>query len=136
MKLRVFLGIFLLIILTACSASAQTVVSDKAIFYGEGEYWKVKYIFNSELYDDEKVNWVELELKDLELSEEDINKIDIEIESRDSLITGNVGEMETKIEGNVISFLIGTVNFETYKEDKFKITIKFKDKQDVIKLKL
>ena len=42
--------------------------------------------------------------------------------------------METKIEGNVISFIIGTVNFETYEEDEFKITIKFKDKQDVIKL--
>lgn len=44
--------------------------------------------------------------------------------------------MVTKIKGNVISFLVGTVNVETYKEDKYKITIKFKDKKDVIKLQL
>ena len=39
------------------------------------------------------------------------------------------------MKGNIISFLVGTVNLETYEEDEYKITIKFKDKQDVIKLK-
>jgi hypothetical protein len=136
MKLRVLFGIFLILILTACSSTTQTVVSDKVIFYGEGEYWNVSYIYNPELYDEKKVNWVEIELKDLELSQEDTNNIDIEIDSRDGLITGNVGNMETKIEGNVISFLVGTVNFETYEEDEYKITIQFKDKQDVIKLQI
>lgn len=136
MKLRVFFGISVFIILTACSSTKQTVVTDEAIFYGEGEYWNVKYIFNPELYNEKKVNWVEIELKDLELSEIDIKEIDIELASRDGLITGNVGDMKTKIEGNVIEFLVGTVNFETYKEDEYKITINFKDKQDVIKLQL
>ena len=54
----------------------------------------------------------------------------------DGLLTGNVGGMKTKVKGNVISFLVGTVNFETYKEDEYKITIKFKDKKDVVKLQL
>ncbi|MFT9597070.1 hypothetical protein [Mesobacillus sp.] len=134
MKLRVLFAIFLIIILTACSSNSQTVVSDEVIFYGEGEYWNVSYIYNPELYDEKKVNWVEIESKDIELSQEDIQNIDIEFESSDGLITGNVGDMETKIEGNVISFLVGTVNFETYEEDEYKLTIKFKDKQDVIKL--
>ena len=135
MKLRVLFAIFLIIILTACSSNSQTVVSDEVIFYGEGEYWNVSYIYNPELYDEKKVNWVKIESKDIELSQEDIQNIDIEFESSDGLITGNVGDMETKIEGNVISFLVGTVNFETYEEDEYKLTIKFKDKQDVIKLK-
>ncbi|MGE7921517.1 hypothetical protein ACQKM9_21680 [Viridibacillus sp. NPDC093762] len=136
MKLRVFFGIFLIISLTACSSTKQTVIADEVIFYGEGEHWNVKYIYNPELYDEKKVNWVEIELKDLELSQGDLYDIDIEFESRDGLITGNVGGMKTKIKGNVISFLVGTVNFETYKEDEYKIRIKFKDKQDVIRLQL
>lgn len=134
MKLRVLFAIFLIIILTACSSTTQTVVSDEVIFYGEGEYWNVSYIYDPVLYDEKKVNWVEIESKDIELSQQDIKNIDIEFESSDGLITGNVGDMKTKIEGNVISFLVGTVNFETYEEDEYKLTIKFKDKQDVIKL--
>ncbi|WP_102346002.1 hypothetical protein [Bacillus sp. Marseille-P3661] len=136
MKLRVLFGIILIIILTACSSTTQTVVSDEVIFYGEGKYWNVSYIYNPELYDEKKVNWVEIELKDLKLSQEDINHIDIEFESSEGLITGNVGDMETKIKGNVISLLVGTVNFDTYEEDEYKITIKFKDKQDIIKLQI
>lgn len=50
------------------------------------------------------------------------------------MLTGNLGNMETKIDGNVISFLVGTVNFETFEDDKYKITIKLKDKKDIIKL--
>lgn len=136
MKLRVLFGILLILILTACSSTTQTVVSDEVIFYGEGEYWKVSYIYNSGLYEEKKVNWVEIETKDFELSQEEIDNIDIEFEGRDGLITGNVGEMEKKIEGDAISFLVGTVNFETYEEDKYKITVNFKDKHDVIKLQI
>lgn len=134
MKLRLLFGIFLLISLTACSSSKQTDITDEVIFYGEGEYWNVKYIYNPELYVEKRVNWVEMELKDLKLSQGDLFNIDIEFEGRDGLITGNVGDMKTKIKGNVISFLVGTVNVETYKEDKYKIKIKFKDTQDVIRL--
>lgn len=136
MKLRVLFGIFLIISLSACSPNEQTVIADEVIFYGEGEHWNVSYIYNPELYDEKKVNWVEIELKDLVLSQEDLYNIDIEFEGRGGIITGNVGEMETKIKGNVVSFLVGTVNFETYKEDEYKITIKFEDKKDVVKLQL
>lgn len=134
MKLKVLFSIFLIIVLAACSSTAQKVVSDEVIFYGEGKYWNVSYIYNPALYEEKKVNWVEIESKEIELSQEDINKIDIELEGNDGLITGNVEDMKMKIEGNTISFLVGTVNMETYEEDEYKITIKFKDKLDRIKL--
>jgi len=67
-------------------------------------------------------------LKNLELSQEDLHNIDINFEGRDGLITGNVGTL--------FYFLVGTVNNETYQEDEYKIKIKFKDKQDVIRLQL
>ncbi|MBS4219036.1 hypothetical protein KHA96_11985 [Bacillus sp. FJAT-49711] len=134
MKLRALFGIFLVVISTACSSTKQTVVSDKVIYFGEGDYWNAAYIYNPELYDDKKVNWVEIEFKDSVLSQEDLTSIDIEIESRDGLLTGNAGNMETKMEGNIISLLVGTINFDTYEEDEYKITIMFKDKQDIIKL--
>lgn len=136
MKLKGFFGMILILTLTACSLTKQTVVADEVIFYGEGAYWNVKYIYNPELYEDKKVNWVEVELKDLELSQDDLSTIDIEFEGRDGVITGNVGDMITKINENVITFLVGTVNTETYKEDEYKITIKFKDQQDVIRMRL
>ncbi|MCY9547867.1 hypothetical protein [Lysinibacillus xylanilyticus] len=136
MKLKVLFGIFLIISLTACSSTKQSDIAEEVIFYGEGEHWNVKYIYNPELYDEKKVNWVEIELKNLELSQEDLHNIDINFEGRDGLITGNVGDMVTKIKGNIISFLVGTVNNETYQEDEYKIKIKFKDKQDVIRLQL
>ncbi|MCE7793822.1 hypothetical protein K8O68_15605 [Salipaludibacillus sp. CUR1] len=136
MKGRVLFGIFLIIISTACSSPAQTIVSKEVVFYGEGDYWNVSYIFNPELYEEKKVNWVEIESKELEFSQADINNIDIKFESRDGLITGNVGDMETSIEDNVISFLVGSVNLESYEQDQYKITIIFKDKQDFIKLQM
>ncbi|MDN4608560.1 hypothetical protein [Sporosarcina highlanderae] len=117
------------------SIGNTSIEGDEIIFYGEGVYWNVRYIYNPELYAEKMVNWVEIELRNSELSPEDLNNIDIEFEGRDGVITGNVGGMVTKIQDNVISFLVGTVNNETYKEDKYKITIKFNDQQDVIKLK-
>ena len=75
-------------------------------------------------------------MKDLVLSQEDLYNIDIEFEGRGGIITGNVGDMETKIKGSVVSFLVGTVNFETYKEDEYKITIKLEDTKDIVKLQL
>ena len=74
---------------------------------------------------------MEIEWKDSELSQKEIDSIDIEIESREGLLAGNLGNMKTKMEGN-LSFLVGTIHSETYEEDKYKITIKFNDKQDVI----
>lgn len=117
------------------SVGNTSIEGDELIFYGEGAHWNVKYVYNPELYDEKHVNWVEIELRDSELSQEDLNSIDIKFESRDGVITGNVGGMVTKIQDNVVSFLVGTVNFETFKADKYKIKIKFNGQQDVIELK-
>ncbi|KAB2334427.1 hypothetical protein F7731_14520 [Cytobacillus depressus] len=136
MKANAILGVFLIIILSACSSSSQTVVTNETIFQGEGKYWTVKYIYNPERYEEKKVNWIEIHLKGSKLSEDDLKNIDIELETRDGLITGNVGDMVTKINGNSILFLVGTVNNVTYKEDEYKITIKFGYKTDVIKLQV
>ena len=136
MKFKVLLAIVLIIILTACTSAKQTVVSDEVIFYGEGDDWNVLYIYDPELYEEKKVNWMEIEWKDSELSQKEIDSIDIEIESREGLLAGNLGNMKTKLEGHVISFLVGTIHSETYEEDEYKITIKFKDKKDVIKLRI
>ena len=136
MKFKVLLGILLIMILTACSSSTQTVVSEEVIFYGEGDDWNVRYIYNPEFYEKKKVNWFEIEWKDSELSQKDIDRIDIEIESSEGLLSGNLGNMKTKMEGHVISFLVGTIHSETYEEDEYKITIKFNDKQDIIMLRL
>ena len=136
MKFKVLLGILLIMILTACSSSTQTVVSEEVIFYGEGDDWNVRYIYNPESYEKKKVNWMEIEWKGSELSQKDIDRIDIEIESSEGLLSGNLGNMKTKMEGHVISFLVGTIHSETYEEDEYKITIKFKDKQDIIMLRL
>ena len=88
MKFKVLLGIVLIIILTACTSAKQTVVSDEVIFYGEGDDWNVRYIYNPELYEEKKVNWMEIEWKDSELFQKDIDRIDIEIESREGGMYG------------------------------------------------
>lgn len=127
---------FTIIILTACSSSTQTVVSDEVTFYVEGEYWNVSYIYKPEMYDERKVNWVHMEMKDLDLSKEDINNIGIEFKSRDGLITGKIGDMKTKVEDDVVSFLVGTVNSVTYEEDEYQIVIRFQGKQDKVNLQI
>ncbi len=119
--------------LTACAS--QTVVTEEVLFKGEGQFWNATYIYNPDLENGKGVNWIEIDYIEDESSNLDVNKIDIELESRDGLITGNIGQMENRIEGNTISFLVGTVNEETYIEDEYKLIIKFNDEQDVIKLK-
>jgi len=49
MKQKVLFGIFLIISLTACSSTKQTDIAEEVNFYGEGEHWNVKYIYNPEL---------------------------------------------------------------------------------------
>ena len=106
MKLKVLFSIFLynVRLLTACSSTTQNVVSDEVIFYGEGKYWNVSYIYNPELYEEKKVNWVEIELKDLELSQEDINNIDIEFEGNYGLITGMLEIWRQKLKVTLFPF--------------------------------
>lgn len=133
MKKRNILFLFIFILLTACSS--QTIVTDEVAFVGEGKYWNAKYIYDARLYDEKHISWVEIAFKEEGEFDFDINDIDIEFKSRDSSITGKVGDMETKIDKNKISFLVGTVNVETYKEDKYELTVKFKEQKDVVKLK-
>ncbi len=134
MKKKIILFILLVLMLSACSS--KTMISEEVVFEGEGKLWNVKYYFNPEQYDEKKVNWVQLYYKGSELTEADLVNIEIELEGRDGVITGNLGDMETKIEGDRISFLVGTVNGNTYQEDDYKITITFKNERDVIKLEL
>ena len=60
----------------------------------------------------------------------------MEFKGTDGTLIGNLGEMKTKVEKNTISFLVGTINRTTYKEDEYELTIRTNDKKDVIKLKL
>jgi len=134
LKKRNILFLFIFILLAACSSNS--IVTDEVAFVGEGKYWKAKYIYNAKLYDEKHISWVELTFKEEVEFDFDINDIDIEFKSRDSFITGKVGDMETKIDKNKISFLVGTVNVETYKEDIYELTVKFMEQKDVIKLKV
>lgn len=136
MKKRHSLFLFIIILLVSCSSSSQTSVSDEVAFVGKGDNWDAKYIYNAKLYNEKHINWVELKYKDENKTDFSIDYIDIEIKSRDSTITGNVGDMETKIDKHTIIFMVGTVNKETYKEDEFVLTIKYKGERDVIKLKV
>ncbi|MFC4411409.1 hypothetical protein ACFOZY_13350 [Chungangia koreensis] len=130
------IGFVLLFLLAACSPPVQTVPMEKVIFSGEGDEWKIEYQYDPAEYAEKKVNWVQLEPKTLDVSNIDLSDMDIEFKSRDGVITGNVGGMKTKIEENTISFLVGTVNFDTYEEDEFQFTVIYKDQRDDIKLKL
>lgn len=135
MKIRKLFSFLLLFILAACSSDSRTVVSDEAAFHGEGDYWNVKYTYDAKLYKDKKISWVDIEMKDSRLTKGDLDNIEIQLESRDGTISGNLGEMAAKIKGNAVSFLVGTVNSTVYTEDEFQITVNYKEKQDVIKLK-
>ncbi|WHY17326.1 hypothetical protein QNH28_17655 [Paenibacillus sp. G2S3] len=90
MKKRNILFLFIFILLAACSS--QTIVTDEVAFVGEGKYWNVKYIYNAKLYDEKHVSWVEIAYKEEGEIDFDLNEIDIEFKSRDSFITGNLGE--------------------------------------------
>lgn len=57
-------------LLTACTSSTQTSVSEETVFEGEGKYWYVKYIYNPDLYNEKFINWVELDDKGKEFKNE------------------------------------------------------------------
>lgn len=128
------IGFVLLFLLAACSA--QTAPTEKVTFSGEGDEWKVKYLYDPAEYSEKMQSWVELEPKGLHVSEIDLSDLAIEFKGRDGLLSGNLGDMVTNIEENKISFLVGTVNFETYEEDEYKFTVFYKDQRDDIKLKM
>ena len=131
-----FIYILFLFILTACTTPTQTPISDEVTFVGKGDYWSAKYIFNQDLYNKKHINWIEIEYIGKEPFQLNLHDIDIEFKGTDGTLTGNLGEMKTKVEKNTISFLVGTINRETYKEDEYELTISTNDKKDVIKLKL
>lgn len=133
-RLLIILCSFILI--SACNL--DTVVKDSVEFSGEGKYWRAKYIYDEKMYRDKKVNWIEMQYKDTHGSNSNLNlnDIDIQLKSRDGVIKGNLGKMHVQVIGNVIKFLVGTVNTTTYKEDRFELRVKFLDKEDVVKLRV
>lgn len=107
-------------------------------FSGEGKYWMATYIFDSNRYEKDHVNYFKLVSKEKDILTP-IDNIDIEIISDYGLITGNIGNMEVDETINEngfqeITFLIGTVNKYTFLEDKYKLHMEFEDKTDKINL--
>jgi len=123
MKKYLFMFLIFAVPLSACSEE-KTLVTEVAHFKGEGAYWEAVYTYDNNLYEDKKVGWVELKnkLKD-QLSEDDLDQVHIELKSRDTTSKGNLGEMETRLNGNSVKFLVGTINFKTYYEDDFELTL-------------
>lgn len=129
---RLILCVLLTTLLMACNT--QTLVQGVVDFKGAGKYWEAKYTYDSELYNEKHINWIEIVYKGDEKNF-NLNNIDIEIRGRDGVLTGNLGEMETKVNNNAIVFLVGTINSETYKEDKYQLRINFNGKRDVLELR-
>jgi hypothetical protein len=122
-----------ILLLVACKSEevTQKPIHDKKSFIGSGQDWKAEYLYNA----DYNSNWIELNyIGDLK-EDFDLNQIDIEIESRDTITKGNMGDMETKVDKNKITFLVGTINREMYITDAFELRIKHKENRDTIILK-
>ena len=135
LRYKVLSIILLLLFLTGCTTPSQTPVTSEVTYTGKGSYWAVNFTFNPTLYEDKRVNWVEIVYLDGDLMDLELSSIEIEFRSREGVITGNIGDMYTKVTKNSISFLVGTVNRESYLEDQHELIIKFNEKVDKIKLK-
>lgn len=88
---------------------------------------KAEYVYRPELYQKKKVDWVYMTYKEQQLPP--LTAISIVRKSRDGTIRGDLQAMDTKTQGNTIGFLIGTVNSETYSEDKYQLTVNYGGKQ-------
>ncbi|MBP1932078.1 hypothetical protein [Ammoniphilus resinae] len=130
---RLLLFLFSCLFITACSS---TTVSDGVVEYsGDGKDWTAKYIYDADLYEEKKVNWVELEYKHQQEPLPELKGVHIELESREGILEGNLADMVVETEGNKIRFLVGTINRTMNKEDKIKLNLEFSDKKDKIVLK-
>jgi len=124
--------LFSCLFITACSS---TPVSDGVQeFSGEGKVWKAKYLYDTKLYEEKKVSWVELELKQQGEPLPELKEVHIEMESREGTLEGKLGDMVVETEENKIRFLVGTINRAMNKEDKIKLNIEFLDNKDKIVL--
>lgn len=75
--------------------------------------------------------------KEIQLTPEQLKYITVEIQTSDGdTVTGNVKAMMNKLDDNAVSFLVGTLNDRTCKEDVFKMKIIYKNEEEVLNLKM
>jgi len=129
----IFFTILFTILLVACNSEdgVQEPIQGKQSYIGSGQEWDAEYLYDSEY----NSNWIELYYNGSLEEDFNLSEIDIEIESRDTLNKGNLGDMETKAENNKITFLVGTINREMFINDEFELRIYHKGRQDKIILK-
>ncbi|MGN8235165.1 hypothetical protein ACTHAL_004183 [Priestia flexa] len=121
---KVLLVAFVFICIVGCSLGGKTEVEGQAVFSDEGKEWSAEYIYDHKLYQERKTNWVTLEPKEIQLTPEQLKYITVEIQTSDGdTVTGNVKAMMNKLDDNAVSFLVGTLNDRTCKEDVFKMKI-------------
>ncbi|WP_226638884.1 hypothetical protein [Priestia flexa] len=134
---KVLLVAFVFICIVGCSLGGKTEVEGQAVFSDEGKEWSAEYIFDHKLYQERKTNWVTLEPKEIQLTPEQLKYITVEIQTSDGdMVTGNVKAMMNKLDDNAVSFLVGTLNDRTCKEDVFKMKIIYKNEEEVLNLKM
>ncbi|MBY6087378.1 hypothetical protein [Priestia flexa] len=134
---KVLLVAFVFICIVGCSFGGKTEVEGQAVFSDEGKEWSAEYIYDHKLYQERKTNWVTLEPKEIQLTPEQLKYITVEIQTSDGdTVTGNVKAMMNKLDDNVVSFLVGTLNDRTCKEDVFKMKIIYKNEEEVLNLKM
>ncbi|MCP1189471.1 hypothetical protein ABEP17_08515 [Priestia flexa] len=134
---KVLLVAFVFICIVGCSLGGKTEVEGQAVFSDEGKEWSAEYIYDHKLYQERKTNWVTLEPKEIQLTPEQLKYITVEIQTSDGdMVTGNVKAMMNKLDDNAVSFLVGTLNDRTCKEDVFKMKIIYKNEEEVLNLKM
>ncbi|AQX54716.1 hypothetical protein A2U94_14875 [Bacillus sp. VT 712] len=134
---KVLLVAFVFICIVGCSLGGKTEVEGQAVFSDEGKEWSAEYIYDHKLYQERKTNWVTLEPKEIQLTPEQLKYITVEIQTSDGdTVTGNVKAMMNKLDDNAVSFLVGTLNDRTCKEDVFKMKIIYKNEEEVLNLKM
>lgn len=134
---KVLLVAFVFICIVGCSLGGKTEVEGQAVFSDEGKEWSAEYIYDHKLYQERKTNWVTLEPKEIQLTPEQLKYITVEIQTSDGdTVTGNVKAMMNKLVDNAVSFLVGTLNDRTCKEDVFKMKIIYKNEEEVLNLKM
>lgn len=145
MRRKIYIVGLVIVIISIASTILVCLYSDnhkevvgKAIFKGNGQTWNVFYEYDSKRYSEHHVNYITIVLN--ETSKLELKDIDIKIKSKHSTVTGNVGDMHSEVsrnkEGkNAVKFLVGTLNSETFYDDKYEIIIYWNDDIDKILLK-
>ncbi|WP_246943688.1 hypothetical protein [Bacillus pinisoli] len=133
--------VVLILISTSCNSlqdlSKNEITTGSIVFEGEGNNWKAVYTFDAERYQKYKGNY--FTIINIGNEKTDLKDIYIELTSDTINMQGIVGDMDTKEFINEdgfqeITFVVGTVNENTYAEDKYKLLIKFNNKEDILTL--